>query len=94
VETTRVTLTGKGKHRHRVAQTVVLYEPKVQGMADGQGRFTVRLRVTYKPVRSVQALLAITVRVAHNALTKKIPVMILPQRPHRRAHTGRQHGTS
>lgn len=96
VETTRVMLTGKGKHRHRVVRTVVLYQPKLQGMADGQGRLTAHLRVTYKPVRSVQALLAIAVRVAHDALTKKvpvmilpIPVMILPQRPHCQAHTGR-----
>jgi len=44
---------GKGKHRHRIIHTVVLYQTAIRGKSDAYGRFTGHLRVVYPTSPSV-----------------------------------------
>jgi hypothetical protein len=49
---------GRGQQRKRLVQMVALYTVQVQGTANGKGRFTRSLKITYQPRKPVQALLA------------------------------------
>jgi hypothetical protein len=84
----KVTVTGTGPHRRRVVQRVVLYHTQVRGTADRQGRYTGRLRITYRSPKPVPATLRVTAQTTHGTATRTIRVMVVPQvaqaTPHRR----------
>ena len=52
---------GKGKKRHRILRTVLIYQSTTGGASNKKGLFTGRLRVTYKPASPVRARLNVTV---------------------------------
>jgi hypothetical protein len=85
----RVVFRGKGKQRTRLVQQVALYAVQVQGTANGKGRFTRALKITYQPRTPVQALLAASARMGRRTATHTTQVTILPRRHQQTTH---QHG--
>jgi hypothetical protein len=82
----RVVYRGRGQHRTRLVQMVALYTVRVQGTANGKGRFTRSLKITYQPRKPVQALLAASARMGHRTITRTTHVTIQPQRHQRKTH--------
>lgn len=80
VTTTKLVTTGKGKHRKHVRRTVMLYQATQHGAADAHGRLTDRLRVTYKPGKSIEAGLTVTARTGCGTAVHTDRVMIEPAR--------------
>jgi hypothetical protein len=81
----KVVVTGQGRHRTRVTHTVVLYQARLQGTANGRGQFSGTVRITYRPAKSVPARLTVTVRMAQRMASRTVGVTILP------GHHGRRH---
>ena len=78
VTTTRVVVTGKGKHRKRTVRTVVLYAVTREGAADARGRATLSLPVRYKPSKPAAGMLTATERAGGATTTRTAPVTIRP----------------
>jgi hypothetical protein len=75
VVTKKAVVAGKGRPR-RVVRTVVLYQTTARGLADAHGRYTGRLRVTYRPPKAAQALLRVTVSTPHGTSKRTSPVTL------------------
>lgn len=78
VTSSKTTYTGHGKGRKRVTRAITLYTVGTQGTADRRGALVLRLRVSYKTPRPVQATLSIDARrvcavAAHNATVTIVP---------------------
>jgi uncharacterized protein YycO len=69
---------GKGKHRHQTVRTLVLYRAVVHGTANAHGQLTARLRMTYKPLRPVQAIVTVRAQTPHTSVTRTAVVIIQP----------------
>jgi hypothetical protein len=82
----RVVFRGKGKQRKRLVQQVSLYTVQAQGTANGKGRFTRALKITYQPRKPVQALLAASARMGRRIATRTTQVTILPHRHQQTTH--------
>jgi hypothetical protein len=82
----RVVYRGRGQHRKRLVQTVALYTVRDQGTANGKGRVTRSLKITYQPRKPVQALLAASARIGQRTATRTTHVMIRPQQHQRKSH--------
>lgn len=74
---------GTGHNQKRTKGSVVLYQAARQGIADVHGRFMAHMHVTYKPAKSVQAFLVVTVRTGQHSATRILRVTIQPKRRHR-----------
>jgi hypothetical protein len=87
VVTTKVTVTGTGKHRKRITHTTVLYHAALKGRADAHGTFGGYLHVTYKPKKATPASLAVSAHTAHGTarLTDRLTIQP-PPRPKARKH--------
>jgi hypothetical protein len=77
----RLEMVGKGAHRKRVRQAVLLYRAAVHATADVHGRYTGRLRIAYKPAHAVLARLTVTAWVGRRPLKATTQVSIQPQTP-------------
>ena len=62
VLTSQKVVRGRRTRRTPVKKAVVLYQVALHGMADGHGRLTGRVRITYQPARPAQADLLVTAR--------------------------------
>ena len=82
--TQRVVVSGRGRQRKRIVHVIVQVLATGQGSANHAGTLVARLRIRYKPVRSLRALLTVTAHQACGAATRTAWVTLLPQRP---AHT-------
>lgn len=69
VSTTRLIVTGKGRHRTRRTQTKVLYRVTAQGVADAHGHYRAVLHISYEPSRPVQATLIIAAQLTDGRAT-------------------------
>jgi hypothetical protein len=78
VATSHAQVTGRGKHRKRVVRVVVLYSADTGGIADGRGRFTGRLRLSYRARTPMQAGLLATVRSGSATATRRLQMTLLP----------------
>jgi hypothetical protein len=76
VVTKKVIVAGQGRFRRRVVRTVVLYRSTVTRTADAHGHLAVRLRVTYRPPKAVQALVLVTASTPHGTSTRSSPVTL------------------
>ncbi len=79
VVTTRTVLVGKGRQRHRVRQTVVLYRLVSQGVAGAQGRLLRVIQVAYPTARSVRATLTVTTLAGRQRMVHTATVTIDPR---------------
>jgi NAD(P)-dependent dehydrogenase (short-subunit alcohol dehydrogenase family) len=78
VLTSQKVVRGTGRRRTRVRKVVVLYQVALNGMADGHGRCTGRVRLTYKPSTPAQAgLLLMTARALASAASANVRVTIV-----------------
>jgi len=77
VLTSQVVVRGTGKHRMHGRKVVVLYQIGLHGMADGRGRFTGHMRITYTPARPAQAGLVVLSRARAGAATANVRVTIV-----------------
>jgi hypothetical protein len=84
VMTRKAALAGKGTHRTRVTQLIMLYQARCQGTASGRGQFSGTVRITYRPAKPVPARLTVTVRMAQRMASRTVGVTILPRRHSRR----------
>jgi hypothetical protein len=84
--TQRVVVRGRGRHRKRIVHVIVQMLATGQGSANHAGTLVARLRLGYKPVRSLRALLTVTAHQACGAATRTAWVTLLPPRP---AHTAK-----
>lgn len=95
VVTKKVIVTGKGRHRKRTVKTTVLYRVRLHGTADVHGQLTERIRIAYRPARTVQARLTGLAQLARRSATRTSWVLIRPQlRPshHRQKVQPQHHG--
>jgi hypothetical protein len=83
VITTTVVVTGKGRHRKHVTQTRVLYRVSLRGLADAHGRFTGRLRITYKAAKPIQAHVLVSVHRGRLMATRTLTLTIQPPGRHK-----------
>jgi hypothetical protein len=83
VITTKVVVTGKGKHRKRVTRTRVLYRTSTRGTADVHGRFTGHLRITYRPANPTQAHVLVSVHRGRLTATRTLTFTIQPPGRHK-----------
>ena len=79
VTTTTLVWKGKGKHRKRVKQSVVLYTATRQGTADTHGRLKSSLRVAYQPSDAVRAGLSVTTQAACGRAGPKLHTQVTIQ---------------
>ena len=77
VLTSQEVVRGTGRHGTRVRMVVVLYQVALHGTADGRGRFTGHVRITYKPARLAQAGLLVTARARAGAASANVRVTIV-----------------
>lgn len=80
VQVSKAISSGRGKQRKRVMHITMLYQTTIHGAASAHGRFSGRLRITYKTARPVRALLTVTVETRQGSATSTAPLMIQPQR--------------
>ena len=77
VITSQKVVRGTGRRRTRVRKVVVLYQIGLHGMADGRGRFTGYVRITYTPARPAQAGLVVLSRARAGAASTNVRVTIV-----------------
>jgi len=62
----------------RVTHLVVLYRHTTRLRADGQGRITAIIRLTYAPTRTIRATLLVALRDARGTATRRVPLTLKP----------------
>jgi hypothetical protein len=77
VLTSQEVMRGTGRRGTRVRKVVVLYQVALHGTADGHGRFTGHVRITYQPDRPAQAGLLVTARARAGAASANVRVTIV-----------------
>jgi hypothetical protein len=78
VTQTKLVLSGTGQQRKTVRQTVTLYKATLGGTADAQGRYTGRLRLTYKVTKATAAQFTLTARLGTQVLKRTALLTIMP----------------
>lgn len=72
---------GRGKRRHKIITTTVVYQVTGQGVADRRGWLTLRLRIGYKPSGATRARLTIAARRGGLMASRSADVTIMPPPP-------------
>lgn len=79
VLTPRVMATDRGRRRARAESASPRYHATFQGIVDARGRFTGRMRITYRLVEATPALLTVMARTPSGAVARTIKMTLRPR---------------